>query len=790
MYQNPKIWFRLLQNKLKRKYRYCLQVSISKPIKIDDGEKIWGYVDRITIDRGEMIIEGWARIAEFQIRTALETVDVTPDLLRQDVPAELNGKGYRIKLGAVDRLSVVISETVVITLNLVDLRTRLWTMLKVPGLVISSWLGRPNSERLGGKVPLAAKALFVSENFVEPSEPSPVDVILPVYGAHDDLARCLDHLDQYTDKSHRIILIDDASPDPRIAKLLEDFSSKRANVVFIRQASNSGFVASVNQGLSIATGHVVLLNSDAFVSKGWLPRLMEPIIADDTVASVSPMTNNGEILSVPVICKASAMSEDVASALAVATQKLHPRRATASAPTGVGFCMAMSRKWLSQVPRLDIAFGRGYGEEVDWCQRVIRLGAKNILTGAVFVGHRGSASFGHEKHKAQQESALRIRKRYPNYDAEVQEFIAADPLVGPRLVLALASIAATSTSLIPVYLAHQLGGGAEKWLTEELAARRKQEGNSVIIRCSRSGHHVVMEVHTAEGRTIGRVPLLELPTYLSFLKGKEVIYSNLVDAPDALQILDTACQSLTKNDRLKILVHDHFVLCPGYTLLNADGRYCDIPDQTTCENCYSRLPRKATATPQTIQAWRARWRIWLERADEITVFSESSLRLVSKVFPDFSDKLVVRPHSMSWLPGKVTPKQGKPVTIGVLGSIGHEKGAAVIQDLAARNANLKIVVIGTMDMAYHHPKIHIHGKYDRNDISKLAERYGISRWLFPSIFPETFSYAVRECLATQLPTIVFDLGAQAEAARESVHGVLIPLQDEEALLHALMKPDI
>jgi GT2 family glycosyltransferase len=68
-----------------------------------------------------------------------------------------------------------------------------------------------------------------------------------------------------------------------------------------------------------------------------------------------------------------------------------------SAPTGVGFCMALSRRWLNRVPRLDPAFGRGYGEEVDWCQKVRAMGGRHVGVPGLFVLHAGGASFGPER---------------------------------------------------------------------------------------------------------------------------------------------------------------------------------------------------------------------------------------------------------------------------------------------------------------------------------------------------------------------------------------------------------
>jgi glycosyltransferase involved in cell wall biosynthesis len=70
----------------------------------------------------------------------------------------------------------------------------------------------------------------------------------------------------------------------------------------------------------------------------------------------------------------------------------------------------------------------------------------------------------------------------------------------------------------------------------------------------------------------------------------------------------------------------------------------------------------------------------------------------------------------------------------------------------------------------------LHGAYVIEDIPMLAARYGVTHWLIPSVWPETFSYTVHECLATGLPTLAFDLGAQGDAVRAAANGVALPWQ--------------
>jgi O-antigen biosynthesis protein len=76
------------------------------------------------------------------------------------------------------------------------------------------------------------------------------------------------------------------------------------------------------------------------------------------------------------------------------------------------------------------------------------------------------------------------------------------------------------------------------------------------------------------------------------------------------------------------------------------------------------------------------------------------------------------------------------------------------------------------------PTVRLHGSYQPADIPHLAERYGVGAWLVPSIWPETFSFATHEMLATGLPVYGFDIGAQGEALRRAPNGIPIPFDPD------------
>ncbi len=257
-------------------------------------------------------------------------------------------------------------------------------------------------------------------------------VIVPVFNAYEHLCRCLESLDRTTSADSRVLLIDDASTDTRVQSLLKAWVVKsNGNRRLIAHQKNRGFVATANHGMRLAETDVVLLNSDTEVTTGWLERLSQCLESDTSIATATPWSNNGEIVSIPNFCNPSAPPPDpdaVAAVIAACDKPDYP-----DMPTAVGFCMAISLHAIKQVGVFDEAtFGRGYGEENDFCQRAEKAGFRNVLCDDAYVVHHGGASFTPLGLMPGEESMQRLLAKHPDYQRKVAEFIAADPLAARR----------------------------------------------------------------------------------------------------------------------------------------------------------------------------------------------------------------------------------------------------------------------------------------------------------------------------------------------------------------------
>ncbi|HLW13111.1 MAG TPA: glycosyltransferase family 2 protein, partial [Casimicrobiaceae bacterium] len=225
-----------------------------------------------------------------------------------------------------------------------------------------------------------------------------VDIVVPVYNASEDVQRCIESVLACTSRPFTLVLIDDASPDPRIGTLFEELARRGdRRIELLRNDVNRGFTATANRGMKRSRADVVLLNSDTIVTKGWLDALLRCAASDARIATVTPFSNNAEICSFPRFCENNRLDTDsdperIRDALERAAVPTYP-----DLPTGVGFCMFVRRAALDDIGDFDLAFGAGYGEENDFCLRAARAGWRNVLADDAFVVHAGERSFAGRK---------------------------------------------------------------------------------------------------------------------------------------------------------------------------------------------------------------------------------------------------------------------------------------------------------------------------------------------------------------------------------------------------------
>ncbi|MGH1424289.1 MAG: glycosyltransferase family 2 protein [Pseudooceanicola sp.] len=618
-------------------------------------------------------------------------------------------------------------------------------------------------------------------------------IIVPVYNAFDLLPEMFDRVAKNTDADWRMVIVEDASSDARVRPFLRDWIAGGGHahrVTLLCNDENLGFIGSVNRAFATIGPHssqaVVLLNTDAMVPKGWLSRLLAPL-ADPSVASVTPMSNDAEIFTVPVICARGDLRPGEGDALDAAAGTLSGA-VIVEAPTGVGFCMALSGAFLDRAPRFDTSFGRGYGEETDWCQKTRAMGGRHVCVQNLFVEHRGGASFGSAaKQRLLERNCAEITRRYPRYDDEVQEFVRNDPLTTGRLALGMAWASGRQAGPVPIYLAHVMGGGADHHLQGMIRADLATGGSAVVVRVGQ-WHRWQVELHCPHGVTRGLTDDADLlRDLLGRLTHRRVVYSCGVGDRDPVA-LPGLLRDLAGGDAdaggIEVLIHDFFPISPSYTLLGQDGVFHGVPragDADGAGGDPAHGYRRPDGSQCDLAMWQAAWGGLISAADTVTVFSDNSRRILIEAYPQAAATIRVTPHKVAANVPRIPPGGGTAkggVMIGVLGNIGVHKGIAVVQRLSreiARDGTAGVVVLGETDPGWPlAAPAKVHGGYRIDDLAGLVARYRVDCWLIPSVWPETFSFTTHEALATGLPVFAFDIGAQGDAVRQAENGIILP----------------
>ena len=241
--------------------------------------------------------------------------------------------------------------------------------------------------------------------------PCTVDIIVCVHNALADVQRCLSSVVRHSIQC-RLIIVDDGSND-ETRDYLQTFAHEQG-ATLIRNESARGYTFAANQGLRAATGgYVVLLNSDTIVTLGWIEKMVACAESDPSIGLVGPLSNTASWQSIPDIeedgdwavnaLPTNITIADMGSMVARHASHAYPRLSFLN-----GFCLMIRRTVIDKIGLFDEeTFGRGYGEENDYCLRARKAGWSLALADNAYVFHAQSKSYSHEKRKLLAEQAGR-----------------------------------------------------------------------------------------------------------------------------------------------------------------------------------------------------------------------------------------------------------------------------------------------------------------------------------------------------------------------------------------------
>ena len=589
-----------------------------------------------------------------------------------------------------------------------------------------------------------------------------LDVIVPVYGQAELTLACVRSAlaaRTLNNVEYRLLVIDDASPDPALRAALGALAPDQITVM--RHEKNLGFLAAANTGLAASSHDVILLNSDTEVHGNFADRLIAAAYRGRKTATVTPLTNFGSIAAYPEPSRANELPHGwTAAALDDLARRVNDGLEV-EIPTGVGFCMFLRRDCLDEVGILDPAFGRGYGEEVDWCLRAAARGWRHVLASDVFVWHQGGASFGAERDERIAASRKMLHDRWPSFRRTVRSFTARDPARPARHRLTAARMAEDSRPVV-LRVTHAGGGGVQHHI-RDLATLCEPWAESLELLPGSRNHLILRSPLTPAGlslRTGRSTDVRRLSQMLLALGVTRIHIHHLMGhGPTTSELIRTL------GVPIDLTLHDYFFLAPQAHLVDRAGRFAGEPDDATAAEQALLSNSEAPAAGSRLSEWRQRWAWLFEQADRVIAQSSDCAARYRRYF--LRPLELAQPPLTPRLDGLVTPRfvDDAPLRVLAIGALSREKGADLLEAAAkqARAAGLPLE-FHLAGYAYRqlHEAVKTHGRYKRDDLNSLVAAIDPHVVWYPIQWPETWLQTLTPALELGLPAVVADIGAAPE----------------------------
>lgn len=642
-----------------------------------------------------------------------------------------------------------------------------------------------------------------------------VDIIIPIYNALDDLRTCVESIIMHTDLvRHRLILIDDKSSDAEVGSYLRNLQIP--GICIFENEKNVGFSGTVNKGLILSDENdVILLNSDTIVTARWVDKLLKCAYSDAGIATATPLSNNASICSVPHSNRNNPIPENMTlEEYAEEIERISMYKYL-SIPLSVGFCMFIKRNVIAEVGLFDEeAFGQGYGEENDFCNRAAELGYRHVLCDTTFIYHRGTASFDEEvKQKLGKLHEGILEERYPQLNRRLEWYWAncQEGCVHKNVEL-FTALRLDGNKKNILYLvqadfrencSNNIGG--TQLHVKDLTNGLKNDYN--IFVAARDGEILRVTAYIGANVIPLRFYIGEMPMFYVY---RDVhlaeLYKNLLLAfkIDLVHIHHTMGMTLElyyAAYRLDIPVyatlHDYYYICPTLRLLDANKESCvGYKDWKKCSACM-KMTLGVYENVNYMQKWRDEHEKVLEICEKIIVPSHSAAQIILQYYPKIQDRLKVIAHGIDDLLFLKNQKKEeiyhKDIRVAFVGGICETKGSDVIYKMITNCRNgIRWYIFGGIDGAdllnLKQNNLIKTGWYKREELKSLLDNYEIDIVCILSTVAETYCYTLSEVVACGVPVIVTDIGALGERMHKMGCGWIVPQQaGAEVLLDLLGK---
>jgi GT2 family glycosyltransferase len=224
------------------------------------------------------------------------------------------------------------------------------------------------------------------------SSPYFIHAIVLGYGKFKETSQhCLDSIVQEFDrKDIKISIIDNGSPD-QSPQLQEEYAQQHPQINSIVLPQNLGFAGGMNYGANLYQADwLLLLGSDTILHPDAFQILYNTLqnIAPN-IGLVGPVSNSAGT------CQKLDLQQTNSSAIfqEINTKSPEPTNLLIPMYRADFFCVAIRKSLWDKLGGLDLAYGRGYYEDFDFCMRAQKEQYQSVMIEDMFVYHAGSSSF-------------------------------------------------------------------------------------------------------------------------------------------------------------------------------------------------------------------------------------------------------------------------------------------------------------------------------------------------------------------------------------------------------------
>ncbi|HEY5752669.1 MAG TPA: methyltransferase domain-containing protein [Chthoniobacterales bacterium] len=663
---------------------------------------------------------------------------------------------------------------------------------------------------------------------------SEIAVIIPVYNNVEEVQLCLASVLRYTSLKHKIIVIDDCSTDVRIWPMLQRLAAEYPQVEIHRNSVNRGYLATVNRGLTLCNGDVVVTHSNVYVTQKWLHKLAHAAAKFPLAATISPLVNGQGPFGIPLRPTEGGGPPptgiaDIADVVERLSHKIFPE-----VPTANPECMYIRRDALEK--------SGGLNEDGDFPTRAKQAGFIHVLEDTTFVFQKRHGTH-HKERRLPMSSGGRnsgLLHRQSAIPDEISRFLSNDPLAKMRRDVCR-ELNQRSENLQRSYRKEmrrrrknailyvvQEGTGGSVFTAEDLVRKVSDTHACYLLRTSfqqwsfyRCTHG---EFHLLRRFQFDRPWLIDN----EFDEQRSQAFADLLgDFHFAIahirHLLGTAPEIISKLKESGVAVvfsfHDFYTVCPNIQLIDNHRQFCagrcSRDSQTnsngnangsneyrlhengngqTCADCKvpGIWPLVTLAQPlkhHYVHDWRTRVRHALEQCDGFVTTSKFSTHILMQHFEFLRRKdvrIIEHGRDLSAFRPAGVPPTDQTVRVAYFGALQTFKGAELLAEIMrldrAGKKRFEFHILGSIARSTVDPRrlgAIYHGRYKREQLADLIEQIKPSFAIIPSIWPETFCHTLTEAWAMGLPVFASNLGALKERIQAEGGGWLIDPQSPQ-----------